>query len=1273
MKKIPLLPADLYLAQMLGLTEEEYRWFKAEVESRVRIEPGKPQAGIETLIFISIASTLISVGLTIAASFFKPQSQNTRPARLKQRTRDGQNVTSQSRFAPVAGFDSVQETATLGEVIPVVYANKSAQFGGVRVTMPLLWSDMHSFKAGQFFRGVFMLGEGRIGELDLLGFALGNNGLGAYELTGAAVDYARFSIYFRKNGGRIERTDRVAGKPGGKDPGAWESGNVYRVRSGSDFCSVSKPTSQTTFGVYTLMGNNLVYRMNPQIRPTITPQLVPEGKKGDAKVKIDKDAIARAARKKYSAYFSTRSGVIAGSFGSVGAEFTYILDRSSDANTTFNEDGTKNGGWNKEVKVKENPFIWVRSLKLSGSGVFTGSAISDSEVESWANVNVSGANNGNTVTASLTLNTTKATNQILSNTSEGQYRVIYKVKLTTSDSNDEDNQEIEFEFEVDFRVDREDKLVSDAKTEAKDAEFSLNSSTSTNSFGFTNTTYSLSKTKNGEVKTTVVTSETSEFGVRIRGASQSETKKVSKTKERKEKATDAALSIAARQKTWDDAIVVGELYKIGSTIAVCIDRTKDPFISNAENDPVGNGRSVEAKFSVIRPGTGNVVDYSRLVEDADEYKKDRRVATESPHLFRIALGEVTTTRECRYIEVGIKSQLGIRITGLCNFKDTLSYSEVNDLAGKSKKGDIIARGDTLKTENYSSGVVTTAEDRYSFFRISVKQANSSSDYVAMSPILGVKSSTQQPVFNTVRFEMPSVAQWQIRFEPLTGWEIRSGNATGTLYILDNTKGSDSIVSLTTFLTSGSVGGGSVLLAFNGYTVSRSKSVFELNTTKRSQDIGIGHQDETNYADAWGRLAEAFNYDEITTSAQNGPEHEIVYVTEAVANASTPAYDNIAIVGLSMRSTLEWSQLSQFSAYVLKGREIEQLSQGGAIGSSNLFPDVLFDLLTNVRFGTGAYISRQQVDTDSFAAADQWCKNRNYYFDGVIADRVNLRDWASEVAAANLLDFIQKNGKFALVPAVIFGSAVPISALFTAGNIVKDSFSMEFLDEEDRRPIQVSVKWRQERTSTSLTSPASFPVEREVLVREASQSDQDPIESFDLSEYCTSLNQAIDFACYVIRVRRLITHSIKFSTTIDGLTSGIGVGDYIRVALDYTTYDEFANGVVLPDGTLTTTRPDLLAAGTHSITAWAGGESSVYDTTLTVNSGGKTASPTGIVFVKKSASTQVRTYKIESVKLDEQGTIEIEAVHHPTDSSGVSEIGKNWTTYTTNSNWNIRRG
>jgi hypothetical protein len=1258
-KKIPLLPADLYLAQMLGLSEEEYRWFKAEVDSRVRVEPGKPQAGIETLIFISVAATLVSVGLTIAASFFKPQSNNARPAQLKTRTKEGGTTTSQSRFAPLAGFDSVQETAALGEVIPLVYANKSAQYGGVRVTMPLLWSDMHSFKAGQFFRGVFMLGEGNIDELDVLGFALGNNGLGAYELSGAASQNARFSIYFRPNGGRIQRSDQLTGRPGNLDPGAWEETNVYRVRSGSDFCAVSKPTSQTTFGLYSPMGNNLSFRVNPQIRPTITPQLIPEGKKGDAKVKIERDMIARAAKRKFSAYFSTRSGVISGSFGSVGNQFTYILDRSSDAKTKFTEAATKNAGWDRSINVKENPFKFGRKNK---------NGLSDSTLKDWVGTSVDLLDGGKELRINFTINTTKASKDILEVADEGNYKAEYRIKMTSNDDDEEDNQELEFEFEVYMKVDKENKLVNKVEKSLKDPEFELVPSFNSNGF----ITYNLVKRKNGEIEVSVVTEEDSDYAVRFEGNSQSETRKVNKNKERQEKAIDAALSIAARQKTWDDAIVVGELYKIGTTLAVCIDRTRDPFISNAENEPVGNGRSVEARFSVIRSGQGNVVDYARLLADADEYKLDRRTATESAHLFRIAIGEVSTQGECRNIEIGIKSQLGIRISGLCNFKETLTYSEANDLAGRSSKGEIIARGDTLKTQNYLSGTVTSSEDRYSFFRISVKQANSSGAYTTLSPIVGVKSSTQQPVFNMIRLEMPSVAQWQIRFEPLSGFEIRSGNASGTLYVLDSTKGSDSIVSLTTGITAGSISGGNITLRFNGYTVSRSKSVFELVTTKRTEDVGIGHQDGDNYADEWGKLAETFNYDEITSTAQSGPEHEIVYLTEAVANTSVPAYNNIALVGLSMRSTLEWRQLSQISAYVNKGRRIERLSQGSQIGPSNLFPDILFDLLTNERFGTGSYISRQQIDVSSFAAADQWCSSRNYYFDGVIGERLNLRDWASEVAASNLLDFVQKSGKFALVPAIIFGQPVPIAGLFTVGNIIKDSFSMEFLDEEDRKPIQVSVKYRQERTSTSLTSPASFPVQKEVLVREAIQPDSDPIESFDLSEYCTSLNQAIDFACFVIRVRRLITHSIRFSTTIDGLASGIGVGDYIRVALDYTEYDEFANGVVLQNGTLSTTRPDILGAGDHNVTAWAGGDGPVFDTTLTVAAGGKTATPTGIVFVKKSTTVQVRTYKIESIALDEQGVIQVEAVHHPTDSAGISEIGKNWTTYTTNSFWVIRR-
>jgi hypothetical protein len=84
MSDYPLLPSDRYLARMLGITDEEYAEFKAEARKRYREGPA-PLVVCEpvstTLAIISLVASVISVGLTIIASFFKPKPG--RPAQLK--------------------------------------------------------------------------------------------------------------------------------------------------------------------------------------------------------------------------------------------------------------------------------------------------------------------------------------------------------------------------------------------------------------------------------------------------------------------------------------------------------------------------------------------------------------------------------------------------------------------------------------------------------------------------------------------------------------------------------------------------------------------------------------------------------------------------------------------------------------------------------------------------------------------------------------------------------------------------------------------------------------------------------------------------------------------------------------------------------------------------------------------------------------------------------------------------------------------------------------
>jgi predicted phage tail protein len=247
----------------------------------------------------------------------------------------------------------------------------------------------------------------------------------------------------------------------------------------------------------------------------------------------------------------------------------------------------------------------------------------------------------------------------------------------------------------------------------------------------------------------------------------------------------------------------------------------------------------------------------------------------------------------------------------------------------------------------------------------------------------------------------------------------------------------------------------------------------------------------------------------------------------------------------------------------------------------------------------------------------------------------------------------------LVPFITFGT-VTHKALFTAGNIAEGSFQFETIPPEDRLAVQASVKWRQERSSVNPANPGLFPEEREVLVREAAPfgSDTLPIEAIDLSDFCTNENHAIDVAKFTIRMRRLRDHTIKFKTTYDGLegiSTGVGPGDLIKVAMDATAYDEFNNGVVLDDGTVISTTP--LASGTYNVVSWSGTGNINENGSLSVSGG--IGSPTGIVFTIKQIITQVRTYQISRITPTEEGAYEIEAIHMPTDASNQLLVASDW--------------
>ena len=72
---------------------------------------------------------------------------------------------------------------------------------------------------------------------------------------------------------------------------------------------------------------------------------------------------------------------------------------------------------------------------------------------------------------------------------------------------------------------------------------------------------------------------------------------------------DVATAIASIQRTYDERINVGSLYKAGSATLICISRN-DPFVSEVEFDNGEGANTVVARFRVIKGGDGVVDFYS---------------------------------------------------------------------------------------------------------------------------------------------------------------------------------------------------------------------------------------------------------------------------------------------------------------------------------------------------------------------------------------------------------------------------------------------------------------------------------------------------------------------------------------------------------------------------------------------------------------------------------------------------------------------------------------
>ena len=1281
-----LLPMHYRLGRILGIRPEEVKRFYAEAV-RMAAEGPRPAVvagtGLEILAVVSLAASAISVGLTIIAQFFRPGEVN--PARIQSSERLGKTVSDVRRYAPREGFDSLQQPAAIGQPMPMVFALKETidgeTYGGIRVNMDLLWSQLQTSNGQQLLRAIFLVGDGGIGELDPNGFALGNNLLNAYNIGPGTELGSSYVIYVRPDGGRITSEDRVAGRLANLDPGNAENQggeDVFSVRSidrawAGDFCSVVRPSSNAVFGVYSPIGNNLAYRINPIIRSQYQAQLIPKGDDGDAKVVCQIDDVAAAQRDKTRAVFSTRSGFISGNADAIGNTLTYTLDKSSDVETDFSK-AFNPQAWDVNVEVE----------RIAGSGTTVneyGSTASATELISRA---FNGQSFVNPIEAGiqwLNANDQVVSSPIVSITETGGKRVTLSTRLQY-DASGLDNEQKKALLYSRFKITFVNGAVDD--DEEPSTYYRVNVEQKTDvpvnyEADFINQTFSA----NYGSANTIYTVESVEDSRRTIQAT------LNKGDLYSEPAADIASAIAGKQEQWDDAIQIGSLYKFGTALLVCTGRSPEgeAFTSEANFTDPGSqnprpGQSIEATFTVVRPGTIALTTVDDLRANATE-QRNRYTATNFPHLFKASIATITTTRPTRLIEIIIRSNLGIRISNLCNFRDTISYGAADNKACLDYRGDTISKGSTLKQFNYTSGTITTAQMRYSFFKIRVRQSSSTGNWITFPECYCIRGINQQNQFNTIRLQFPTVEQWEIEFEPLSGWEIRSGNATGSYVLIeDKRQANGNLITIShesvILQVYGREGDGSDVGVVND-----NDDPFRLPAVHKDQNqgygnLGYGYTDGVQFVDEFGALAETFVFPEISCTAEGGPEHEIVSVTEIVQNETLPLYPGIGIAGLNLLPGNTFQQLGQLSGYVNAGYpEARRLLNDMMPGPTHLFPDIALELFTNPVYGTGDQVSDEQIDIDSFREAAQWCYSNKYFCDLVYLP-ANIKEWVAQKAEEHLLYFMEIDGRYVLRPMFPYANGdptdwnAPVDIKGTFGLLEMRSFSFSAVDEESRRPIKVSGRWREERKSSAITNPGIFPVEREILVREAGalSAEDDPIQPFDLSDFATNEKHLIDYLKMKARIRRLSTHGITMELTQDSLLAPIKPGDYVKVPVEVTFFNEYKTGIVKSDGTLISVTD--IPPGSYQAMIWDGVlENETTETTLTIREGG-TASPSGIIFAIKESGSDYKTYRILDIEPSENSGFTVNAIEAPTDENGRLILSQNWGGLSTDDNWVIQK-
>ena len=1216
-----LLPQDIQVIETLGITPDEYYDFLDQCEYACR-ERGEEYSHVPNVVNGPIAPVLIQVAigvaLTVVSSLLapKPKSPDEKKRLEPINTAD---KTGKNRFTPYNDFDSIQELATLGTVVPLVYSNGT---NGVRVNTQLLWSNVETVRRGQVAKVLLLISQGKLaGTPGFGGIAIGDTLLENFQ-------DARLRVWYNNGNGRsrINNKNNVL-KEGGKAVGSLRGvtvpSDVFSLKEYRNskyypwFSGTRTSTTSTEFGLFNVTPNGNHYKVDYELILVNdnTERDVKEGQRekinkrdeeypvgagiveinrrkwrtGDATNKAMKVEVGQEIR------YQIRKDESFGSYGGGRWGLDDVINATSQRRAAADDimalGRIYHIGSAQFVCINEPPELWELNsntanyaLKCIDPGIIK-YGYPTREVDNWRTYNLAEISNG-------IITTNRPDDDIID---IGLKSTVWKRVSGFPNVNSQPSQRV-----IDQYSDGGGSITLGSMNTYlfrmscfKIFIRPIDSNRWIDLWG--GTAFCIKHNNPSEVFNS--------FRIELPGVATSK-----QVTEYEIKFMPVAgnyvienfkkVMILDTRKKWNSTAIKtsGGTYRLwfrGYWESINIANCSNPeFIIGPKTD-VG-------MITKLSPSSGGKIPDENKVTCDTQYYKRRPSRDSSPESY-------------------------------------VRYRGPQENKGGDRSWYFVYKGQNIKRirvrgSNRDPGEVKAnyKGKTYYFRKGALKESTGSTKYYEIE---------------RCRKDIDSLGKQTTTISP------NGGSGTGAKF------------KYTTYKN----GAWEVDIVDPGRGYKNGQSLY-LRVPGPDRKVRISTNTDTLFkVNPYDMIKDYAVYDSESFSNESGPEHSISYVNEIrKPDGPAPDYDDLATLGLWISSAVDITDISQVSVYVNRGIEGRTWTGSKSYSAISFLPEIIFDLLSNKEYGLGGIVGKRGVNEGEMSRTTRYCKANGFGWDGVIKDRVNIREWIFEQAAYVMCDFCIQGGKFFIKPSFPIHSdyrihshssmtkrytrPVTIKALFTDGNI--RNTRVTFLPPEERQMFIAQVLYREE-------DPNGFP---KIVTKTVGLSknpevgsdtpgrDDDPMERFDMTAFCHSESHAEKFARYALRVRQLVTHTVTFQSTPESCRN-LAPGDYVRYISTVTHMDRFATGTISNMGTVQCHLTPGQIKGKRIMYWRVGSDEGIRETTLDIGENGlcNNDNHKNSVFVLLDRETKSRVYKVESLQYSDEGLVDLTLTEAPVDT------------------------